>query len=127
MEEHPESLLWSFCKKPEEMNAKFLFDAERMGDETSKKVLDAYFYYLGEGCLNFINAFRPEALILGGGLIKQGPSFAKKLDDYLCEHGYGFGGTIAPKVDVLISSLGSEAGIYGAAALAFEKAKKREN
>lgn len=127
MKEHPESILWSLCKNPDEMNAKYLFDAERMGDETSKKVLDAYFYYLGEGCLNFINAFRPEALILGGGLAKQGPTFAKRLDDYLRQRGYGFGGTISPKVDVLVSSLGSDAGIYGAAALALEKAGKKSN
>ena len=123
MKEHKDSLLWTLCPNPDEMNARFIFEAEEKGDPTAKKVLEDYFHYLGEGCLNFINIFRPEALIFSGGLTKQGDKFGNRVKTYLAERNYGYGGTVSPKVDVLVSKLGSEAGIYGAAALAY-KARK---
>lgn len=123
MKEHKDSLLWTLCPNPDEMNARFIFEAEEKGDPTAKKVLEDYFHFLGEGCLNFINIFRPEALIFSGGLTKQGDKFGNRVKAYLAERNYGYGGTVSPKVDVLVSKLGSEAGIYGAAALAY-KARK---
>lgn len=121
MKEHKDSLLWSICPDVEAMNARYIFEAEEKGDQTSHEVLENYFHYLGEGCLNFINVFRPEAMIFSGGLTKQGDKFISRIKEYLEERKYGFGGDLSPKVDILVSKLGSDAGIYGAAALAYEK------
>lgn len=123
MKKHPESLLWTLCPNPDEMNARFIFEADEKGDPVGKRLLEDYFHYLGEGCINFINIFRPEAMIFAGGLTKQGAKFSNRVLDYLKKQDYGYGGPISPKVDVLVSELGSDAGIYGAAALAFQKEK----
>ncbi len=126
MKEHKESLLWSLCPNPDEMNARFIFEAEEKGDATAKKVLDDYFHYLGEGCINFINIFRPEAIIFSGGLTKQGDKFGNRVKAYLEKNHYGYGGSISPKVDILVSKLGSDAGIYGAAALVYKNKEQQK-
>lgn len=123
MAHHPESKMWDYCKSPDRMNGAIVFQAEKEGDETAKEVIRQYISYLGEGCLNFCNIFRPEAIILGGGVAKQGEYLRKKVQDYLDERSYGLLGVNPPKTKVLISSLGSDAGIYGAAALCFDKLK----
>ncbi len=123
MAHHPESKMWDFCSKPEKMNGAIVFQAEKMGDQTAKEVIDTYIYYLGEGCLNFCNIFRPEAIILGGGVAKQGEYLRAKVENYVARNGYGLLKDNPPKTQILISSLGSEAGIYGAGALCFENLK----
>ena len=122
---HKDSLLWKMCPNPDEMNARYLFEAEEQGDPTAIEVMKNYYHYLGEGCINFINIFRPEAMIFSGGLTKQGEKFGNRIRDYLEERDYGFGGKVSPKVDILVSKLGSDAGIYGAAALIYQKRKNK--
>ncbi len=123
MKAHKDSLLWKMCPNPDEMNARYLFEAEEQGDPTAIEVMKNYYHYLGEGCINFINIFRPEAMIFSGGLTKQGEKFGNRIRGYLEERDYGFGGKVSPKVDILVSKLGSDAGIYGAAALVYQKRK----
>ncbi len=124
MAHHPESKMWDYCKTPERMNGAIVFEAEKQGDETAKEVVREYISYLGEGCLNFCNAFRPEAIILGGGVARQGEYLRSKVQDYLDRNRYGLLRVNPPKTKVLISALGSDAGIYGAAALCFEGLKQ---
>ncbi len=64
-------------------------------------------------------------MIFSGGLTKQGEKFGNRIRGYLEERNYGFGGKVSPKVDILVSKLGSDAGIYGAAALIYQKRKNK--
>ena len=125
MVEHPESKMWDICKAPQRMTGAVVFEAEKMGDPAAKQVVDNYISYLGQGCLNICNALRPEAIILGGGVSRQGDNLSSRVQKYLAMNGYGLIKERAPKTSVLISSLGSEAGIYGAAALCFERLKTK--
>lgn len=119
MAEHKESLLWNICKDLDSCDPASVFEAEKQGDKTAKEVVDNYVRYLGEGCLNLCNIFRPEAILLGGGVAKQGENLSSRVQSYLSERNYGLLGLNVPSTKVLVSSLGSDAGIYGAAALAF--------
>ncbi len=123
MVNHPESLMWNICKSPNNMTGVVVFQAEKMGDPAAKQVVEEYISHLGQGCLNICNALRPEAIILGGGVSKQGTNLTSRLQKYLAMNGYGLLKERAPKTDVLVSSLGSDAGIYGAAAICFEQFK----
>ena len=67
--------------------------------------------------LNFANIFRPQAIILGGGVCAQGDYLINKLKDYCKDRDYGFYGM--PRFDILTAQLGNDAGIVGAAALIF--------
>ena len=123
MVNHPESAMWDICKAPKNMTGVVVFQAEKMGDPAAKEVVDNYVSYLGQGCLNICNALRPEAIILGGGVSKQGTNLSSRVQKYLAMNGYGLIKERTPKTEVLISSLGSDAGIYGAAAVCFEQLK----
>ena len=119
MEAHPESLMAEEVRKGVKIDAALPFECAKKGDEVAQHVVDQYIEYLGVGCLNLIDIFRPEVIVLSGGVSKQGENLRQPLERYLEKFGYGFGVDKAPKVDIKISRLGADIGIYGAAALGF--------
>ncbi|MDD7619347.1 MAG: ROK family protein [Bacillales bacterium] len=119
VEAHPESLMAEEVRKGVKIDAALPFECAKKGDEVAQQVVDQYIEYLGVGCLNLIDIFRPEVIVLSGGVSKQGENLRQPLERYLEKFGYGFGVDKAPKVDVKISRLGADIGIYGAAALGF--------
>ena len=119
MEAHPESLMAEEVRKGVKIDAALPFECAKKGDEVAQQVVDQYIEYLGVGCLNLIDIFWPEVIVLSGGVSKQGENLRQPLERYLEKFGYGFGVDKAPKVDIKISRLGADIGIYGAAALGF--------
>ena len=83
-------------------------------DETAKKVVDEYIDNLSIGVINVANIFRPEAIILGGGIAKQGKFLTDRVKLKL-DAGI-FAGKLGPEVEILTASL-DEAGVVGAASL----------
>lgn len=119
VEAHPESLMAEEVRKGVKIDAALPFECAKKGDEVAQQVVDQYIECLGVGCLNLIDIFRPEVIVLSGGVSKQGENLRQPLERYLEKFGYGFGVDKAPKVDIKISRLGADIGIYGAAALGF--------
>lgn len=120
MEEHKESVMWELCNGDiNNVNGKTVFDAEALGDETAKAVLKQYVIYLGEGLLDFCNIFRPNAIILSGGIAKQGENINARLRAYMADNHYGY--INSPAVDLVSATLGYEAGMIGAATLIINK------
>jgi len=110
------SFLWECVDGDiEKVCGRTVFEAAARGDQTAKDVIDAYEDNLALGIANYCNIFRPEAVILGGGLSNQGRVLSDAMDKKLKKIHYGFKGT--PAVKVLISSLKNDAGLVGAAAL----------
>ena len=117
MERDKESLLWKLTDgNKENVNGKIVFDALREGDKTAEKVVKKYTEYLAAGVTNVINAFHPQAIVLGGGICAAGDVFLTPLKRKV-NRGI-FGGTKFAPVEIVVASLGNDAGIYGAAALA---------
>ena len=120
MDGDKESLLWKLTDgNKENVNGKIVFDALREGDKTAEKVVKKYTEYLAAGVTNVINAFHPQAIVLGGGICAAGDVFLTPLKRKV-NRGI-FGGTKFAPVEIVVASLGNDAGIYGAAALAFNK------
>ncbi|MFA6667545.1 MAG: ROK family protein, partial [Bacilli bacterium] len=118
MEKNKDSKMWEYCKGDiNNMNGLTSFECAKLGDKAANEVIDTYIKYLGEGLLNVCNIFRPEAIVLGGGISNQKDYLRDKVQKYLEDHWYGYHET--PRVDVLIASLRNDAGIIGAATLAF--------
>lgn len=112
------SSMWEFVNgQLEAVNGLTAFECAKKGDLSAQKVVNQYIHFLGEELLNVMNAFRPEAIVLGGGLSGQREALTEPLKKYLSERGYGFAGTHAPKAEILVSRLGNDAGILGAASL----------
>lgn len=112
MEKHPESALWGICDF-DKVDGKTAFDGMRADDKTAAQVVKAYIGYLAEGIANLCNEFRPEAILLGGGVCAEGDTLLEPLKKLVGKMIYGKEG-YAP-VELLTASLGNDAGMFGAA------------
>mgnify|MGYP001111487454 CR=1 FL=1 len=120
MEKDRQSTLWRLCEGDiNNVNGKTVFDAVAMGDAAAKRVINNYRRYLSEGLANIANAFRPEAILIGGGISAQGENLTKPLQKRVDKLMLGHG-AYAP-VKIKTASLGNAAGLVGAAMLAKEK------
>ncbi len=83
-------------------------------DTSAREVVEWYIDYLACGLINLANAFRPEVIMLGGGVSNQGEELTGPLQEILDRE--VFAASYAP-VKVTRATLGSSAGVYGAVAL----------
>ncbi len=117
-ERFPSSMLWELCGHDlERMNAKMPFDAAQAGDTCGQALVGLYIRYLADGITDLVNIFRPDMIVLGGGICGQGEKLTDPLNRYLQEHCFGASGAYIPPV--VIAQNGNDAGIIGAASLVF--------
>ena len=116
MEAHPESAMWRLAGSLEKVDGKTAFDGMRAGDAAAARVVDEYISYLAEGVVNLVNIFRPEAVLLGGGVCAEGETLLAPLREKVFPH--LFGGTEYAPCAIVKASLGNDAGLCGAARLA---------
>lgn len=95
------------------MNAKIPFDADQAGDQAGHEVIEEYLDYLAIGIANVANIFKPEAILLGGGVCKQGENLTVPLTERVKKLAYGKD----LRSEIKIASLGNDAGLIGAAML----------
>ena len=117
MTAHPESKMWQ-AGGLETVTGKTAFDYKDE-DEFAKQVVDGYIEKLACGITNFANIFRPNAVILGGGVCAQGDNLIKPLQKIVDRD--VFAGELGPKCEVRIANLENSAGILGAVALVMNK------
>lgn len=115
MQRDTSSAMWNFAGSLDKVDGRTAFECAKQGDPAATEVVNNYLYYLCEGILNYCNIFRPQAVILGGGVCAQGEYLLNRVREIVVANNYGFEGT--PKVDLLIASLGNDAGLVGAASL----------
>jgi len=89
------------------------FEAAKKGDKAGQAVVDKYIQYIGEGLIDIVNVFRPEVLIIGGGVCNEGDFLLNPLKEFIYKNVYGGGRT--PSQIIKIAELGNDAGIVGAA------------
>jgi len=114
MIEHKDSKMWKIGSVDNVTGATpFEYAPE---DEYAAQVVDRYEELLACGLTNAANIFRPQAILIGGGVCAQGDNLIvplkKKMDAQLFGSEFG-----SPEVELLVASLGNKAGILGAAAL----------
>ena len=113
---HPQSAIMTLCGgNPEAINGRTVFDAAEQGDETARQVIDQYLWYLGEGLVSVVNIFRPQVILLGGGIAAQGEVLLAPLRRHLAK--YSYAGNLVPLPTLAVATLGNDAGILGAALL----------
>lgn len=101
------------------VDGKTAFDGMKMGDSVASAVVDKYIGYVAEGIINIVNVFRPDAVLLGGGVCAQGETLCAPLRKKVGEA--TFGGMEYAPVDIVTAALGNDAGIVGAARLAMRE------
>ncbi len=103
---------------PDELSTKAVFDGYESGDELSMKVIANAIEYWGMAVANLVSLFNPEKIIFGGGVF--GP--ALKFLDLIYDEAKKWAQPISIRqVKLQGSSLGNDAGLYGAGLLALKK------
>ncbi len=92
-----------------------IFEGAEKGDAVLKEVVDLYIRRLGTGIVNIINIFRPQLVLLSGGVSAQGENLLKPLREIVAKS--CFGGDKGELPEIEQATLGNEAGMIGAASL----------
>jgi len=111
-----ESKMWQ-TYIPETVSGKTPFDYMDV-DDSAKVVVDWYVNNLVCGIVNIANIFRPQVVILGGGVCEQGERLIAPIRAGVSRE--LFAGTDYAPVKIEKATLGKRAGAFGAAALYLE-------
>lgn len=98
-------------------NAKDVFDAAKAGDKQAEAAVDKASMYLAKGLACVAGVVDPDCFIIGGGVSAAGEYFLEKIRKYYRMQAFH------PSRDTAIelAVLGNDAGMYGAARLAFNR------
>ena len=94
----------------ENVTAKDIFDAVKMGDEVAIEIAEKFGYYLGQTLSNLAVTLEPEMFVIGGGVSKAGDILLEVVKKYY----HNVNSKLA------LATLGNDAGIYGAAKMALK-------
>lgn len=114
-ERHPESLMARLIQQDGKVSARTAYAAMKQGDPVGLEVTEQYVKYLAVGITNVINIFQPDILCIGGGVCNEGDTLLLPLRKAVAEQVYSKNS--AKNTEIVICSLGNDAGIIGAAML----------
>jgi glucokinase len=105
----------------EDLRSGDLRKAMRRGDKFVGKVIEQVAEYIGIGVANLVNIFGPEVVVLGGGVME---ALADEMTSGILKNAkeHAMPGTLK-NVEFIVSKLGDNAGITGAAVLARRESK----
>lgn len=96
------------------INGKIIFDAAKKGDNTAIRVINRMVKYLAIGIVNTVAILDPEVIVIGGGLSAAGEFLLNPIKEEAKKRVYFKG---APIGDIVLSKIGNDGGIIGAANL----------
>lgn len=102
------------------ITAKTVSAAAQKGDELALSVISTASTYLGVGMVNLVNAFNPGMIIVGGGMSKMGEILLENARKVVAERAFHLP---AQEVRIVLSELGDNAAVLGAAAFVRDLAK----
>ena len=111
--QNPDSLMAKSVPSGDEVSGRTAFEASRQGDVAALTVVHNYISYIAEGLIDMVNIFRPEVILLGGGICNEGDYLLNPLREYVASRIYGAGILDVPPITR--AALGNDAGIIGAA------------
>jgi glucokinase len=96
----------------ENLTAREICSRAAGGDEWARRAIEHIGYYLALGVANLINIFAPQAIVLGGSVMKSAPLFLPRIHEVVRQNC-----TLVPhhEVDITLASLGSDVALIGAA------------
>lgn len=106
---------WSFNYS--QVDGKFIKKGLEMDDPASVAIVDDCADYNGIGIYNLFQIFNPSMVMLGGGLMNWGSVFYNRIKDKFASMAKDM---LHDPIEIIHSTLGPDAGLYGAAALALE-------
>ncbi len=104
------------------ITAEDVIKAAQAGDESATEILMSAGVVLGRALVGFVNLLNPQMIVVGGGVGEAAPFMVERASEIVAEE------ALAGRRDVKFvqAELGNDAGILGAAALAFDDYEARE-
>jgi glucokinase len=111
---YPDSVL----QGQEDLTAERIFAAGQQGDDLALEIFRRMGVYLGIGLANLINILNPEMIVIGGGVVNGWDLFEKHMHQQVEERAFPL---LAARVKIVRAKCGDDAGLLGAARLAFSR------
>lgn len=111
---NPNSLLAQIAQEKGKVTGVVPFEAYKQGDKVAEKVIKKYAEYVAVGLVILINIFRPQIVMIGGGVSNAGEYFIDMIKKQVKKR--VFGGKINKIPEIVKATLGNDAGIVGASA-----------
>lgn len=121
VEAHPESSLWAKAQA-KKLNVEDIFAAGAAGDELAGLILHRFAGWLGLGIANIVSLLNPEVVILCGGVGSRCQELLPRIQEVMLKWAQPVS---AQAVKIMISQLGADAGLYGAALGAWQRWKEK--
>ncbi len=104
------------------ITAEHVVEAALAGDEAALEILAEAGDVLGEALVGVVNVLNPRLIVVGGGIGESAPEILSRAAEHIDKH------ALAGRRDVKLvrAELGNDAGVLGAAALAFQEHDTRE-
>ena len=109
---YPDSVL----QGRDDRTAEMIFEAGQQGDELALEIFRRMGVYLGIGLANLINILNPEMIVIGGGVVNGWDLFEKHMHQQVEERAFPL-----LRVKIERAKCGDDAGLLGAARLAFRE------
>ncbi len=121
--ERPGSAIEKVIAEGRDLTGPLVTELAHDGDEAAREVITLIGTRLGVGIANYVNIFNPEVVVIGGGVIAAGDLLLQPARDEVAVR------ALRPNKDIVRivpAHFGNEAGMLGAAALAFDGIARRE-
>lgn len=96
----------------QDLTAREICARAQQGDEWARRAVEREAYYLGVGLANLVTLFAPDALVLGGSVMKSASLFLDRIHEVIQQNC-----RLVPyeRVEISVASLGPDVGLIGAA------------
>jgi glucokinase len=118
LSQHPESTL----NQAGDLTSEKIFAAGKQGDALAVEVFQRMGFYLGIGIANLVDILNPETIVIGGGVANGWDLFAADMRRAVREHVFP---RSSAEVEIVTAACGDDAGLLGAAKLAFAAARNQ--
>ncbi len=95
-----------------DLSAKQICELAMAGEDLARRAVDREAYYLGLGIANIVTMYCPDAVVLGGSMMKSAPLFLTRMKQIIRQSC-----SLVPfdKTELMLASLGESANLIGAA------------
>jgi len=116
IEKGEESSLKALLEKNGKITCKDVFEHSAKGDKLAKRITEETAEVLGVLCVNALHCTEPEKIVFAGGMIAAGDVLLDRIKYYFKQHIWKI--KKEDTVEICFATIGEDAGIIGAAALA---------
>ncbi len=110
------SALEALLRRKGDLDATDIVAARRAGDGLAGEVWEEAMRYLAVACVNICRVLDPDLIVLAGGLAGAGEELLEDVTEHFCRLHWSLA---APRTRIVLSALGDQAGVVGAAAVAW--------